>query len=130
MAEFTFLRKNPPSGLIWRVGWPRHLVLGWDLPPQLFQALGAAGSPRRGLPLGIFLEEQSGAELASSSVVGAGLGQGPQKVRGGARGTGSPLPLLARDPMFNWLSSEHGKEELGLADQAQLPPPAEGDAYR
>lgn len=25
--------------------------------------------------------------------------------------------------MFNWLSSEHGKEELGLADQAQLPPP-------
>lgn len=79
MAEFTFLWKKLPSGLIWRMG--RHLVLGWDLPPPLFQALGAAGSPRRGLPLGVFLEEQSGARVAGPSKVGAGLGMGPQ-VRG------------------------------------------------
>lgn len=29
-------------------------------PLPLFQALGAAGSPRRGLPLGVYLEEQRG----------------------------------------------------------------------
>lgn len=72
MAEFTFLWKKLPSSLIWRMG--RHLVLGWDLSPPLFQALGAAGSPRRGLPLDVFLEEQSGARLAGPSMVGAGLG--------------------------------------------------------
>lgn len=60
----------------------RPLGLGWDLPPHCYFRLGgAAGNSRRGLPLGVFLDEQKGVQQACPSVDGAKpgietLGQG------------------------------------------------------
>lgn len=80
--------------------------------PSAISGSGATGSPGRGLPLGIFLEEQSGAQLVGFSVVGAGLGTGtPESREAQAKET-----LPARDLPFSQPSSEHWKETLGLAD--------------
>lgn len=82
--------------------------------PSAISGSGAAGSPGRGLPLGIFLEEQSGAQLVGFSVVGAGLGTGTPESQGRPRQKGLTVP--ARDPPFSQPSSEHWKEALSLAD--------------
>lgn len=57
------------------MGWPRPLGCGWVLPCHYYFRLGgAAGSPRSGLPLGVFLEEQKGVQWACPIVDGSNLG--------------------------------------------------------
>lgn len=87
--------------------------------PSAISGSGAAGSPGRGLPLGIFLEEQSGAQLVGFSVVGVGLGTGTPESQGGP-GDRVSVSLPARHPPFSQLSSERQKEALGLADLHKL----------
>lgn len=71
------------------MGWPRPLGCGWVLPRLCYFRLGgAAGSSRRGLPLGVFLEEQKGVQWACPIVDGSNL----RTRTSGGRGTqGTPL---------------------------------------
>lgn len=59
--------------------------------PSAISGSGAAGSPGRGLPLSIFLEEQSGAQLVGFSVVGVGLETGTPESQGRPRRQGLPV---------------------------------------
>lgn len=72
------------------MGWPRPLGCGWVLPCHCYFRLGGvAGSPRRGLPLGIFLEEQKGVQWACPIVDGSNLGT---RTSGGRGTQGTFLP--------------------------------------